>query len=86
MPKSQSTGESSKNYAAALRRHIGCGSSSRKSTPNGWLRPIVKVQVPKKPKYKALFAGVLSRMGIRMVGIEHGRVRDGCRHMELDCN
>jgi Bacterial TniB protein len=32
-------------------------------TPNGWVRPIVKVQVPKKPRYKALFALVLSTMG-----------------------
>lgn len=32
-------------------------------TPNGWLRPIVKVQVPKKPRYKALFSDVLSVMG-----------------------
>jgi hypothetical protein len=36
-------------------------------TPNGWLRPIVKVQVPKKPRYKAVFAEVLSTMGIKKV-------------------
>ncbi|MGY4169889.1 TniB family NTP-binding protein [Bradyrhizobium sp. USDA 4529] len=36
-------------------------------TPNGWLRPIVKVQVSKKPKYKSLFADVLSTMGIKRV-------------------
>ncbi|WP_354136643.1 TniB family NTP-binding protein [Bradyrhizobium sp. LB11.1] len=28
-------------------------------TPSGWLRPIIKVQVPKKAKYKALFEAVL---------------------------
>lgn len=36
-------------------------------TPNGWLRPIVKVQVPKKPRYRALFEGVLSTMGVKKV-------------------
>jgi hypothetical protein len=36
-------------------------------TPNGFLRPIVKIQVPKKPKYKALFAAVLSTMGIKSI-------------------
>jgi hypothetical protein len=36
-------------------------------TPGGWLRPIVKVQVSKKPKYKSLFADVLSVMGIKRI-------------------
>ena len=34
-------------------------------TPTGWLRPIVKVQVSKKPRYKSLFADVLATMGIK---------------------
>jgi hypothetical protein len=36
-------------------------------TPDGWLRPVVKVQVPKKPRYKSLFADVLSVMGMKKV-------------------
>jgi len=36
-------------------------------TPNGYLRPIVKVQVSKKPKYRSLFADVLATMGCRHI-------------------
>jgi hypothetical protein len=36
-------------------------------TPKGFLRPIVKVQVSKKPKYKSLFADVLATMGCKTV-------------------
>jgi hypothetical protein len=36
-------------------------------TPKGFLRPIVKVQVPKKPKYKSLFADVLATMGFKKI-------------------
>jgi hypothetical protein len=36
-------------------------------TPKGYLRPIVKVQVSKKPKYKSLFADVLATMGCKKI-------------------
>jgi hypothetical protein len=36
-------------------------------TPKGFLRPIVKVQVSKKPKYKSLFADVLATMGFKKI-------------------
>jgi len=32
-------------------------------TPTGFLRPVVKIQVDKKPRYKSLFADVLATMG-----------------------
>jgi hypothetical protein len=36
-------------------------------TPTGFLRPFVKVQVSKKPRYKSLFADVLTTMGVERI-------------------